>query len=156
MTPADRILAGLLRSRHVPARLGFFNRLPPGEVHIVGEPEYVGALPPVQTELIVATRRELTVLPADGPSLAEREMAEFGNVVIRRFTDVDDRTDNTIPISEDPVRGELVLVPAREGGFYHVPIEHDSRGWFVRVREDWYRLDVTMGNRNRWVIRELV
>lgn len=152
MTPADRILAGLLRSRRVPARLGFFDRLPPGEVHIVGEPEYIGAFP-VRTEPV---RTELTVLSREETNTAEREMAEFGNVVIRRFTDVDDERDNTIPISEDPLRGELVLVPARGGGFFHVPVEHDSRGWFVRVREDWYRLDITMGNRNRWVIRELV
>lgn len=122
--------------------------LKPGEVLVLSEPEFVGKLPP---------QRMLPTPPREGPSLAEEELAEHGSIALRVPMDADDPRKNTIDSSTRLERDALVLVRGLKGGFFMAPLEKDGKGWFVRVREDWYRLDVTIDSkRNLWVVTTTV
>ena len=119
----------------------------PNTIHTLGKPEFIGRFP---------VRRELEVMPKYGPTAAEEEFSEHGSIALRLLVSVDSTKDNTIKSPIAISTGQLVLVRAKEGGFYMIPLEKDGKGLFVTIREDKHRLDVVFDEtRERLVVREL-
>lgn len=123
-----------------------------GATYVVGKPEFVGSFP-VRTELSVQPRTESTP--------AETEFEEHGSIALRVFTPITSTEDNTLGRDVEMVVGGSVLVRAKAGGFWTVPLNRDRSGWYVHLN--------TLGagggrkvrvvfcpNRERYVTRELV
>ena len=118
-----------------------------GAYGFLSDSEYVSKFPP---------SRELPIEPMVGPSPGEEEFAEHGSIALRIFVDVaSDVKDNIIDTSWKLAKGGTVLVRAKAGGFYMVPLQKDDRGWFVTCGKS--ETKVTLDSkRNCWVVRELL
>lgn len=122
--------------------------LRPGEIVVAADPVFVGRY----------VRSELSLVPDNlsVPSLAEEELACFGNVAILAFSGTQHQ-DNTIDSTWTLTVGGTVLVRGHRG-FYVTDLERDKFGWFVRVKtkegEKTVRV-VLDTERDRWVVNEI-
>lgn len=119
--------------------------VPPGTVYLCSEPECVGRMP---------VRSEIEIEPGPPPCWGEKELAEFGSVAVRRVVGGQPPTDNTIGPEWILAVGGTVLVRAAEFGFYMVPLEKDTKGWFTTCGSE--RVDVTWSEKRQcWVHTKL-
>lgn len=113
-------------------------------IYVCHEPEFVGRMP---------VRSEIQLQPGPPACLAEKELAEHGNVALRIPTS-ERGVDNTIGPEWTLVEGGTVLVRAAQVGFYMVPLERDAEGWFVRCGKDVVRV-MWSEKRGRWVVERI-
>lgn len=114
----------------------------------VGKPEFVGRIP---------VRTELEILPPHmGSSEGEKEFAEHGSIALRFPMSHDAPGDNRMGSSWRLGRGGTVLIRAKAGGFFLVPMEKDRSGWFVRLGTERHKVRVLFDDqRGFWVAKEL-
>lgn len=123
----------------------------------ISKPTYVGPF------YVRCLRGELPAIDPNyvrPPTPGVVEFEEHGSIALRVFAPTHSTEDNTLGRDRKLVLGEMLLVRAKLGGFWTVPLERDQGGWYVQLdalNRGGVRVPVEFcPTRERFVVRRLV